>query len=71
MEPVITIPVQRDTQHGKRFGRLKRGENLMTAPVKDSSDRKWYIVPLCRACNKKGKEEVFEVRDNDLVAVNS
>ena len=37
----------------------------------DSSDRKWYIVPLCRACNKKGKEEVFEVRDNDLVAVNS
>ncbi len=37
----------------------------------DSSDRKWYIVPLCGACNHKDKEAVFEVRDNDLVAVNS
>ena len=39
---------------------------------KDSSaDKKWYIVPLCTSCNVSKKNEVFEVRDNDLVAVNS
>lgn len=37
----------------------------------DSADRKWYIVPLCSSCNVSRKNEVFEVRDNDLVAVNS
>ena len=39
---------------------------------KDSAvDRKWYIVPLCNSCNVSKKNKVFEVRDNDLVAVNS
>lgn len=35
-----------------------------------SPDRKWYIVPLCAACNKKPKGEEFDVREYDLVAVN-
>lgn len=34
-------------------------------------DRKWYIVPLCNSCNVSKKDEVFEVRNDDLVAVNS
>ena len=36
-----------------------------------SADKKWYIVPLCSACNHKSSDEVFEVRDADLVAINS
>ncbi|CAA7603141.1 Hypothetical protein DEACI_3964 [Acididesulfobacillus acetoxydans] len=35
-----------------------------------STDRSWYIVPLCVACNKKPKAEVFEVRGSDLEAAN-
>ena len=34
-----------------------------------SSDRKWYIVPLCIMCNKKTDE--FEVSDNDLQVVDT
>lgn len=34
------------------------------------SDNKWYIVPLCISCNTGKKDKVFDVRDNDLVAVN-
>jgi hypothetical protein len=36
-----------------------------------STDKSWYIVPLCSSCNKKPKSEEFEVREYDLVAVNS
>lgn len=35
-----------------------------------SSDRKWYIVPLCRECNGKKGEVIFRVREKDLEAIN-
>lgn len=35
-----------------------------------SSDRKWYIVPLCRGCNGMSSDETFYVRDNDLEPIN-
>lgn len=34
------------------------------------ADNKWYIVPLCISCNVSKKDQVFEVRDSDLVAIN-
>lgn len=37
----------------------------------DPTDRKWYIVPLCDQCNTGKKNTEFEVREYDLVAVNS
>lgn len=42
------------------------------AHVQKSSfySNKWYIVPLCKACNNKAKDEVFEVREYDLEEVN-
>lgn len=35
-----------------------------------STDRKWYIVPLCRRCNTKNSSESFYVRDYDLEPIN-
>ena len=35
----------------------------------DADDKKWYIVPLCHACNT-GREDPFDVLKNDLVPVN-
>ena len=35
----------------------------------DSSDKSWYIVPLCKTCNKKSSSEEFTVYE-PLVAVN-
>ena len=32
-----------------------------------NTDNYWYIVPLCRSCNKKVTS--FDVRENDLVRV--
>lgn len=36
--------------------------------VKDRSDRKWYIVPLCSSCNQTPDKE-FYVEESDLVWV--
>lgn len=33
---------------------------------RNSTDRKWYIIPLCRKCNTKSSSESFYVRDCDL-----
>ena len=35
-----------------------------------STDQKWYIIPLCKSCNKRKKEDIFEVRAIDLEEVN-
>lgn len=35
----------------------------------DSQDKNWYIVPLCKSCNKKDKP--FNVDDDMLVPVPS
>lgn len=61
----------------RKFSTCSCGECIATATVgahvqkANSSDMKWYIVPLCNSCNVGKKGIVFEVRDNDLVAVNS
>ena len=66
-----------EEKKGKKFSSCSCSGCLKSASVgahvqKDSlADRKWYIVPLCISCNVSKKDEVFEVRDNDLVAVNS
>ncbi len=36
----------------------------------NSSDKSWYIVPLCRGCNNKSSTEEFDVYTT-LVAVNN
>lgn len=37
----------------------------------DSSDRSWYIVPLCKECNHTSNNEIMEVRLDDLVRHNN
>jgi hypothetical protein len=69
----------------KEFWEDKKEKDFSTCSCKDcsndaevgahvkkanSSDNKWYIVPLCTSCNHKTKDEVFEVREYDLVPVN-
>ncbi|MBR6982012.1 MAG: hypothetical protein IKH75_00535 [Ruminococcus sp.] len=34
------------------------------------NDRRWYIVPLCRACNSSKSENGFYVDEKDLEPVN-
>ena len=48
-----------------------RKTDLVGAHVQkvDSQDKKWYIVPLCKSCNKKDKP--FNVDDDMLVPVPS
>lgn len=36
-----------------------------------SEDKKWYIVPLCHACNHPSNVDEFQVRENDLVPVSN
>lgn len=61
----------------RKFSDCSCGDCKKTADVgahvqkAEGSDKKWYIVPLCTSCNTGKKNVVFEVRDNDLVAVNS
>ena len=69
----------------EKFWESKKGRDFDTCSCKDctnkakvgahvkkanSTDNKWYIIPLCISCNNKPKNEVFEVREYDLVAVN-
>ncbi|MBD5416998.1 MAG: hypothetical protein HDR50_04930 [Desulfovibrio sp.] len=49
----------RDAEHGAHVQKA------------DSTDRKWYIVPLCAKCNIGKKDTEFEVDEDDLVAVDS
>ena len=35
----------------------------------DSSDKSWYITPLCKSCNSTTNEKEFEVSADDLVKV--
>jgi hypothetical protein len=35
-----------------------------------SNDKKWYIVPLCKACNAKRDNDAFYVNESDLEAIN-
>lgn len=66
-----------EAKTGRTFSSCSCSECAASATVgahvqKDSAiDRNWYIVPLCNSCNVGKKNEVFDVRDNDLVAVNS
>lgn len=46
------------------YNEVKVGAHVM----KTSNIRKWYIVPLCYACNSK--DEPFEVDEDYLVEVN-
>ena len=48
------------------------GADLVGAHVQKaySTDKKWYITPICRSCNGKPSDEVFEVYW-DLVPVPS
>ena len=79
-------PTKKGYLSWKAFWEAKTGKNFSTCSCKgctasasvgahvqkDSApDKKWYIVPLCNSCNVGKKNETFEVRDNDLVAVNS
>lgn len=79
--PIILL--QKVIVHGNLGGKIKKAENSELALAADvysllklvhtaiTTDNKWYILPLCSSCNKKSSDEVFEVREYDLVAVNS
>ena len=42
-----------------------KNSNLAGAHVQKaySTDKKWYIIPLCISCNGKSSKDVFEVLD--------
>lgn len=35
-----------------------------------SSDKGWYIVPLCESCNKKSSDSVIDIGGTELVPAN-
>ena len=67
----------------KEFWEKKTGRELIFCPCHDcfnspevgahvmkadrDADDKWYIIPLCKACNKK--TDVFEVDADDLLPI--
>lgn len=34
---------------------------------KNTSDCSWYIVPLCKECNKKPSTDVFELKEDTVL----
>lgn len=61
-----------ENETGRKFGRCSCKGCGNTAEVgahvqkSNSSDRKWYIVPLCKGDNNKSSDEIFEVKSEDL-----
>ena len=35
----------------------------------DSNNKRWFIVPICRACNRKPSSETYLVDSDDLAPV--
>ena len=68
--------ILREANKGKKFGTCSCSDCIKSTTVGahmqkvNSSDKSWYIVPLCISCNIKLKSMTFEVRKYDLVAVN-
>lgn len=46
-----------------------KSTDLVGAHVKTLDSGKWYIIPLCKECNAKSSEEIFEVTKEFLVPV--
>ena len=65
-----------ENETGRKFGMCSCKDCTSRADVgahvqkSDSTDHKWYIVPLCKADNNKASWEHFEVKAADLVPVN-
>ena len=65
-----------EDKKGRKFGRCSCIVCKSSAEVgahvqkKDSTDKKWYIVPLCFECNKKPSTESFYVFESDLEVIN-
>ena len=65
-----------EDETGRKFGMCSCKDCTSRAEVgahvqkSDSTDHKWYIVPLCKADNNKASWEHFEVKTADLVPVN-
>ena len=65
-----------ENETGRKFGTCSCKDCTSRAEVgahvqkSDSTDHKWYIVPLCKADNNKASLEHFEVKAADLVPVN-
>lgn len=50
----------------------KTDEDLVGAHVQKNTeyDNKWYIIPFCKKCNNKNSDELFFVKEDELVLVN-